>query len=164
MLTQVRSLPFRTAVLTESGLKVHERAALAYQDATRSLSSAPAEFRKARSLSQQPPALERLAFQMIRMRHLGASIAELRAIPAMLEALLDDLASPAARGRLIALLRESELRGHDASMAELESFANTGSASELMRLARAKRAEAAVDVEVANECEREARQLEAMRA
>jgi hypothetical protein len=164
MLAKVRPLPFRTEALTQSGLQLHERVARAYQAATHSLPSAPPELRKARSLSQAPSALERLAFQLIRMRSLGATIAELRAIPAMLEALLDDLASPAAHGRLIALLREGELRGHDAALAELESFANTGSAGQLHSLAAAKRAEAAIDVEIANEAEKEARELEGIRA
>jgi hypothetical protein len=160
MQTPVRSLPFRTPVRAESELKLHERCARAYQAATISLPSAPAEIRKARSLSQQPPALERVAHQIVRMRALGASIAELRAIPIMLDALLDDLASPSARGRLMALLREGELRGHDATLAELDSFANRDSAGELLRLANTKRAEAAVELEIANEAEREARQLE----
>ena len=164
MRTPVRPLPFRTAAVAETALHLHERVARTYQAATRSLPCAPPELRKARSLSQLPSALERLAQQIVRMRSLGATIAELREIPLMLEALLDDLASPAAHGRLIALLREGELRGHDAALAELDSFAHIGSAGDLLRLAHTKRAEAANDIEVANEAEKEARALEGARA
>ena len=156
----VRYSAFRTPQAAEHTLQLHERVVRAYADATVSLPSAPPEIRKARSLSQQPPALERVAHQMIRLRALGATIAELRAIPLMLDALLDDLASPTARGRLVALLREGRERGHDGALTELDAFAGVGTPSELLRLAHAKRAEAAVSIEIANEAEKEARELE----
>jgi hypothetical protein len=159
MQSQVQRLPFRTTTIAESELQIHERAVRTYRAATRSLRSASPELRKARALSQAPSALERLAHQVIQMRFLGATIAELRAIPLMLEALLSDLASPAARGRLMALMREGKLRQYDANLAELGVLEHGESVGELRKFAEVLRAEAAGDLETANEADREARAL-----
>ena len=162
MLPPVQSLPFRTQATACHALQLHERAAHAYGVALSSLSSAPPEFRKTRALSQQPTALERVMHQIVRMRYLGATIADLRAIPLQIESLLNDLERPVAHGRLAALLRETKMRQHEGDIAELDALLNTQSPRELHRFAQAARAGAAVELEAANEADREARALETM--
>ena len=159
MVDVVQPLPFRTERVAVDRLQLHERATRAYRAATNGLRSAPADVRKSRSPSQVPSALERLFSEVVRIRFLGATIADLRAFSVELDALLDDLERPEAVGRLHALLREATIRELDTHLQSLD-VATHATPRVLREFAAAERAHAAVDLEAASEADREARALE----
>jgi len=153
---QLRFADFRIAYAEPDA---HERACRAIEAATRSLRSTPHAIRNMRSRSQQPNPVERVLQVIDRLAGAGAPAADLRAIPLEITAYIE---SRAERQPLLTLMRDGQEAENAENLAELAALDERAPRA-LLELAKAKRAEAAVDLEIAAAAEAEADRLQGAR-
>lgn len=123
---------------------LHERACQAVATASQAIRPAPAAVRYARSVSAQPNAVARIMMLIDQLAALGAPASDLRAIPLALDA---HIARRAARPAFRALLLDAQRAENAENVHDLT--VNEAAPDSLLAFARAKRAEAALDLECA---------------